>query len=169
MLVVCVWVGGGVLTKQLRNLLPQIATVRHCVNPRAMKGLIAQAIKMNIITNLAPLTPDQNTDSSTHRRPRTHVHTHTHATEGCLGEMLTRINRGRKWQILWQHIMISRFSRSLEGRRLCFYCSTHSFATVCSFRSGTLGTCTQTGPRVHNEEMRDQILLRSTAMRRVLN
>lgn len=71
-------VGGGVLTKQSCNLLPQTATVQHCVNPRVMRGLIAQAIKMNIITNLAPLTPDQNTDSSTHTYTHTCIHTCTH-------------------------------------------------------------------------------------------
>lgn len=53
------------------------ATVQHCANPRVMRGLIAQAIKMNIITNLASVTPDQNTDSSTHTRVRTHAHTQT--------------------------------------------------------------------------------------------
>lgn len=91
-------VGGGVLTKQLCTLLPQTATVQHCVNPRVMRELIAQAIKMNIITNLAPLTPDQNTDSSTHTHAHTHLHTrlHTHTNEGCLEEMLQEERREKE-------------------------------------------------------------------------
>lgn len=66
------------------------------VNPRVMRGLIAQAIKMNIITNLAPLTPDQNTDSSTHTHTHLHTRLHTHTNEGCLEGMLQEERREKK-------------------------------------------------------------------------
>lgn len=86
-MVVAVVMGGGGLDKAIVQPPSRVsASVQHCVNPRVMRGLIAQAIKMNIITNLASVTPDQNTDSSTHTQARAHTHAYTNG--GCLEVML---------------------------------------------------------------------------------